>query len=68
MATDSKRTIKVFMASPGDLTKEREKFREAIKHLNEGFDDGTNVEYEPLQVALTPHGEQLLLFPSVGTP
>lgn len=41
-----KRRIKVFLASPGDLASEREKFKLAIHQLNMGFGDGANVEFD----------------------
>ncbi len=43
-----KRTISVFIASPGDLSSERKYFKKAINQLNVGFGDGANVEYTPL--------------------
>ena len=43
-----KRKISVFIASPGDLSSEREYFRDAIHQLNIGFGDGANIEFEPL--------------------
>ena len=43
-----KRRISVFIASPGDLSKERRLFRDAIHQLNVGFGDGADVEFEPL--------------------
>ncbi|MFV1883932.1 MAG: DUF4062 domain-containing protein [Balneola sp.] len=43
-----KRKIGVFIASPGDLAKERNLFRETIDDLNGGFGDGAGVEFEPL--------------------
>ena len=43
-----KRNISVFIASPGDLTAERKRFRNAINQLNAGFADGANVEFEAL--------------------
>lgn len=48
MTNTEKRKISVFIASPGDLGKEREQFRIAIQKLNEGFGDGANVEFEAL--------------------
>lgn len=48
MDTSMKKEIRVFIASPGDLTEERKKFRETIQCLNDGFGDGANVEYMPL--------------------
>ncbi|PCJ46187.1 MAG: hypothetical protein COA74_14130 [Gammaproteobacteria bacterium] len=43
-----KRRISVFIASPGDLSKERELFRKTSELLNLGFGDGANIEFEPL--------------------
>ena len=43
-----KRTISVFIASPGDLAGERRAFKKAIDQLNVGFGDGANVEFVPL--------------------
>ncbi len=43
-----KRKVRVFIASPGDLRKERKQFRQAIDFLNIGFGDGANVEFEAL--------------------
>ena len=43
-----KRKIQVFIASPGDLSAERNAFRDAIHQLNVGFGDGANVEFEAL--------------------
>lgn len=43
-----KRTIKVFIASPGDLAVERRAFKEVIDELNQGFGRGADVEFEPL--------------------
>ncbi|NLX17715.1 MAG: DUF4062 domain-containing protein [Desulfobulbus sp.] len=43
-----KKEIRVFIASPGDLTEERKKFKETIQCLNDGFGDGAGVEYVPL--------------------
>ncbi|MFH1980854.1 MAG: tetratricopeptide repeat protein [Pseudomonadota bacterium] len=45
---DNKRKIAVFIASPGDLTAERQQFRDAIRQLNVGFADGANVEFEAM--------------------
>ncbi len=42
------RTIKVFIASPGDLAVERRAFKEVLDELNKGFGDGAGVEFEPL--------------------
>ena len=44
----SKRKIRVFIASPGDLRDERQAFRDAVDDLNTGFADGANVEFESL--------------------
>lgn len=43
-----KKTIKVFIASPGDLAEERRCFRNTIEKLNSGFGDGANVEFKAL--------------------
>jgi tetratricopeptide (TPR) repeat protein len=43
-----KKQICVFIASPGDLSVERNRFREIIAELNTGFGDGANVEFIPL--------------------
>jgi len=40
-----KRTIHVFIASPGDLAVERRAFQEVIDELNVGFGDGAGVEF-----------------------
>jgi tetratricopeptide (TPR) repeat protein len=40
-----KRTIRVFIASPGDLAGERRAFKEQVDLLNEGFGDGAGVEF-----------------------
>jgi len=42
------RTIRVFLASPGDLAVERRAFKDAIDLLNLGFGDGANVRFIPL--------------------
>ena len=43
-----KRKIRVFIASPSDLAKERLEFRNTITELNKGFGDGADVEFEAL--------------------
>ncbi|MCW2480623.1 tetratricopeptide repeat protein [Candidatus Symbiopectobacterium sp. NZEC135] len=43
-----KRQISVFIASPGDLSNEREYFRKAINQLNVGFGDGADLEFNAL--------------------
>ncbi|WP_339098597.1 tetratricopeptide repeat protein [Pectobacterium brasiliense] len=43
-----KRQVSVFIASPGDLSNERNHFRYAINQLNVGFGDGANVEFKAL--------------------
>lgn len=43
-----KRTVKVFIASPGDLAVERRAFKDTIELLNKGFGDGARVEFVPL--------------------
>ena len=44
----TRREIKVFFASPGDLESERKVFREHIDVLNLGYGDGANVVFIPL--------------------
>src|SRR6266404_9379491 len=41
-------TIKVFIASQGDLAVERAAFKEVIDQLNDGFGDGAAVKFDPL--------------------
>jgi tetratricopeptide (TPR) repeat protein len=43
-----RRTIRVFLASPGDLAVERHAFKDQIDLLNLGFGDGANVQFVPL--------------------
>ncbi|WP_052238863.1 tetratricopeptide repeat protein [Pectobacterium brasiliense] len=43
-----KRQISVFIASPGDLSNERNHFRDVINQLNVGFGDGANIEFKAL--------------------
>jgi hypothetical protein len=43
-----KKTISVFIASPGDLAEERAKFKESIEELNQGFGIGADVKFDPL--------------------
>lgn len=45
---NSIRTIRVFIASPGDLAVERRAFKEVIDELNSGFGDGARVRFESL--------------------
>ena len=42
------RIIKVFIASPNDLTVERRAFKEVVDELNKGFGRGARVTFEPL--------------------
>ena len=42
------RTIRVFIASPGDLAVERAAFKDVIDELNSGFGDGAGVKFEAL--------------------
>src|SRR5438034_10138061 len=42
------RIIKVFIASPGDLTIERRAFKDIIDELNAGFGRGADGQFEPL--------------------
>ena len=44
----SRRQIRVFIASPGDLQEERKGFRDVVEELNLGFGDGADVEFIPL--------------------
>jgi tetratricopeptide (TPR) repeat protein len=44
----NRRIIKVFIASPGDLTVERRAFKDTIDELNRGFGRGADVEFVPL--------------------
>jgi tetratricopeptide (TPR) repeat protein len=44
----AKRTIHVFIASPGDLAVERRAFKEVVDELNKGFGDGKDIEFVPL--------------------
>ncbi len=63
MAT--KKSIRVFIASPGDLAEERAKFKETLDELNSGFGIGADVEFEPLgwedTLALTGRRNQSLI-------
>jgi hypothetical protein len=42
------RTIRVFIASPGDLAVERAAFKDVLDELNAGFGDALNIRFEPL--------------------
>lgn len=42
------RTIRVFIASPGDLAVERRAFKDVIEELNNGFGDDAGVKFEAL--------------------
>ena len=42
------RTIRVSIASPGDLAVERHAFKEVLDELNAGFGDGMNIKFESL--------------------
>ena len=44
----TQRTIKVFIASPGDLAVERRAFKDVIDELNQGYGRGAHVTFEPL--------------------
>lgn len=44
----NRRTISVFIASPGDLAIERRAFRDCIVELNKCFGEGADVEFEAL--------------------
>ena len=41
----AKKSVRVFIASPGDLAPERQAFKAAIDQLNLGFGDGAGVEF-----------------------
>ncbi len=47
-SNDTKRVIRVFIASPGDLAVERRAFKDTIDELNAGFGRGADVEFVPL--------------------
>jgi hypothetical protein len=42
------RTIRVFIASPGDLAVERAAFQQVLEELNAGFGDALDIQFEPL--------------------
>ncbi len=42
------RTIRVFIASPGDLAVERAAFKQVLEELNAGFGDALDITFEPL--------------------
>lgn len=42
------RTIRVFIASPGDLAVERAAFKQVLEELNAGFGDALDIKFEPL--------------------
>ncbi len=42
------RTIRVFIASPGDLAVERAAFQQVLEELNAGFGDALDIKFEPL--------------------
>ena len=42
------RTIRVFIASPGDLAVERAAFQQVLEELNSGFGDALDIQFEPL--------------------
>ncbi len=42
------RTIRVFIASPGDLAVERAAFKQVLEELNAGFGDALDIQFEPL--------------------
>ena len=59
------RTIRVFIASPGDLGVERRAFKDVIDDLNKGFGDGAGVEFVALgwedALATTGHRSQAVI-------
>jgi uncharacterized protein DUF4062 len=42
------RTIRVFIALPGDLAVEREAFKQVLEELSAGFGDALDIKFEPL--------------------
>jgi tetratricopeptide (TPR) repeat protein len=44
----TQRTVRVFIASPGDLAPERRAFKEQVDQLNTGFGDGAGIQFVPL--------------------
>lgn len=42
------RTIRVFIASPGNLAVERAAFKQVLEELNAGFGDALDIQFEPL--------------------
>ena len=42
------RTIRVFIASPGDLAVERAAFQQVLEELSAGFGDALDITFEPL--------------------
>ena len=42
------RTIRVFIASPGELAVERAAFQQVLEELNAGFGDALDIKFEPL--------------------
>ena len=42
------RTIRVFIASPGDLAVERAAFKQVLEELNASFGDALDIKFEPL--------------------
>jgi hypothetical protein len=42
------RTIRVFIASPGDLAVERAAFKQVLEELNAGFGQALDITFEPL--------------------
>ncbi|MEK6258898.1 MAG: tetratricopeptide repeat protein [Planctomycetota bacterium] len=47
-SNSEKQTIRVFIASPGDLAVERRAFKDMIEELNNGFGDGAGKRFEAL--------------------
>jgi hypothetical protein len=48
MGKKGKKSISVFIASPGDLMSERRVFKDTIDELNKGFGEGKGVEFVPV--------------------
>ncbi len=60
-SNDTKRSIRVFIASPGGLEIARRAFKDKIDELNKGFGDGRGVEFVPLgwEDTLSPAGQRV---------
>jgi hypothetical protein len=54
------RTIKVFIASPGDLAVERRAFKDVVDELNKGYGRGAHVTFEALGCNCRRNSSQIL--------